>query len=97
MKQFVSSWMKDNPIPENDSIINKNIIEDFNIELDNKIAFVKYKKTQNTPNGLKKTILESRVFKLEKDEWKIVGMVSSPGYSTPKSSKNVFVHNDTKQ
>jgi hypothetical protein len=96
LKQFVASWMKDNPIPENDSIINKSTIEDFNVELDNEIAFVKYKKNQIMPDGLKKTILESRVFKLDKAEWKIVGLVSVPSYSTFKSSKNIFVHNDTK-
>lgn len=97
LKQFVASWMKDNPIAENDSIINKSVIEDFNVELDNEIAFVNYKKSLMMPDGLKKVILENRVFKLDKDEWKILGMVSAPGYPTPKSSKNVFVHNDTKQ
>jgi hypothetical protein len=30
-------------------------------------------------------------------EWKILGMTSAPGYSTPKSTPNIFIHNDVKK
>jgi hypothetical protein len=94
LNQFVGGWMKENPIPDSDSLLKQDIIEDFQVELSNQLAFVRYKKNHKMPDGKVKILLESRIFKLDNNEWKILGMTSAPGYATAKSTANVFIHND---
>ncbi len=94
LSQFVSSWMKENPKPETDTVLNRDSISDFHIEQSGKIAFIKYTNHHMLTDGKTKTFLENRTFKFNNGEWKILAMVSSPAYNTPKSSKNIFTHND---
>ena len=94
LNQFVSQWMKDNPTPDSDTLLKQDTIDDFQVELSNGLAFVRYKKNHMMPDGKVKVLLESRTFKLVENEWKILGMTSAPGYTTPKSTANVFIHND---
>ena len=94
LNQFVTQWMKENPTPDSDTLLKQDTIDDFKVELSNDVAFVRYKKNHKMPDGKTKALLENRVFKLIDNEWKILGMVSAPGYATPKSTANVFIHND---
>ncbi len=94
LNQFVSQWMKDNPAPEADTLLKLDTIDDFKVELSHGLAFVSYKKNHMMHDGKVIILLESRIFKLVDNEWKILGMISAPGYTTPKSSANVFVHNN---
>ncbi len=94
LNQFVSSWMKENPTPDADDLLKKDTIEDFKVETSDGLAFVRYKKKQMLPDGKTKVILESRTFKRSGNDWKIIGMTSAPGYTTAKSTANVFTHND---
>ncbi len=97
LNQFVSQWMKENPIPDSDTLLKQDTIDDFQVELSNELAFVRYKKNHMMPDGKIKVLLESRTFKLVENEWKIVGMTSAPGYATPKSVANIFIHNDVQK
>lgn len=92
LQQFVAGWMKENPNPESDSLLLQDKIEDFKTEISGSLAFVRYKKLKKETGGVTKVILENRVFKQQNNQWKILGMVSAPGYNTPSSSPNVFVH-----
>ncbi len=94
LNQFVTQWMKENPTPDSDTLLKQDTIDDFKVEMSNDVAFVRYKKNHKMPDGKTKVLLENRVFKLIDNEWKILGMVSAPGYATPKSTANVFIHND---
>jgi hypothetical protein len=94
LNQFVGQWMKENPTPDSDSLLKQDVINDFNVELSNDLAFVRYKKNHMMPDGKVKVLLESRTFKLVNNEWKILGLTSAPGYATSKSTANIFVHND---
>ncbi len=89
--------MKENPTPDSDSLFKLNTIEDFQVEQADHLAFVRYKNNRMLPNGKTKVFLESRTFQLMHNEWKILSMVSTPGYATSKSSTNIFVHNDSLQ
>jgi hypothetical protein len=95
--QFVSKWMKENPTPQSDTLLKQDTIEDFHVELSNEIAFVSYKNNHMMPDGKAKVFLENRIFKLIDNEWKILSITSAPGYSTPKSTSNVFIHNDVQK
>ena len=94
LNKFVSQWMKENPKPDSDTLLKQDTINDFQVELSDDIAFVRYKKNHMMPDGNVKILLENRTFKLIDNEWKILGMTSAPGYGTPKSTTNVFIHND---
>lgn len=97
LNQFVSQWMKENPTPDSDTLLKQDTIDDFQVELSTGLAFVRYKKNHVMPDGKVKVLLESRTFKLVENEWKILGMTSAPGYATPKSTSNVFIHNDAQK
>lgn len=97
LNQFVSKWMKENPKPDSDSLLKQDTIDDFKVELSDELAFVRYKKNHLMPDGKIKVLLESRTFKLVENEWKILGLTSAPGYATPKSTANVFIHNDVQK
>ncbi len=97
LNKFVSTWMKENPIPDSDSLLKQDTIDDFQVDLSDSLAFIRYKKNHKMPDGKIKILLESRTFKLVDSEWKILGMTSAPGYSTPKSTPNIFIHNDVKK
>jgi hypothetical protein len=97
LNQFVSQWMKDNPIPDSNTLLKQDTIDDFQVELSNGLAFVRYKKNHMMPDGKVKVLLENRTFKLLDNKWKILGMTSAPGYATPKSTANVFIHNDVQK
>ncbi len=94
LNQFVSIWMKENPVPDSDSLLKQDVIDDFKVELSDQLAFVRYKKNHKMPDGKVKILLENRTFKLIDNEWKILGMTSAPGYATVKSTTNIFIHND---
>ena len=93
LSQFVSTYMKENPVPDSDSLLKKDVVEDFQSEIGDKLAVVRYKKNHMMPDGKFKILLESRVFQKDGDQWKIICMTSAPGYATPKSSSNIFMHN----
>jgi hypothetical protein len=97
LNQFVSQWMKENPTPDSDTLLKQDTIDDFVVELSDGLAFVRYKKNHMMPDGKVKVLLESRTFKLVENEWKILGMTSAPGYTTPKSTANIFIHNDVQK
>ena len=88
--------MKENPIPDSDSLLKKDVVTDFQSEISDKLAVVRYKKNHMMPDGKFKILLESRVFQKDGENWKIIGMTSATRYSTPKSSPNIFMHNDVK-
>lgn len=96
LNQFVGNWMKENPVPDSDSLLQLDTIDDFQVELSDSLAYIRYQKKHRMPDGKTKTLLESRTFKLVNQEWKILGMTSAPGYSTPNSTANIFIHNDSK-
>jgi hypothetical protein len=97
LSQFVGSWMKQNPVPEADSLLKKEVIEDVQTVLGDKVAFLRYKKNKFMPDGSKKIMLENRTFELINNEWKIIGMTSAPGYNSKGSEPNVFIHTTAKQ
>jgi hypothetical protein len=96
LNQFVSSWMKINPKPDSDNDLKLDSITDFQSELSNNLAYVTFKKQHHMPDGKIRTLLETRVFKLNGTDWKIISLISAPGFNTPKSSNNIFLHNDSK-
>jgi hypothetical protein len=96
LNQFVGSWMKINPKPESDTDLKLDSITDFQSELTNNLAYVTFKKQHHMPDGKIRTLLENRVFKHNGSDWKIISLTSAPGYNTPKSSNNIFLHNDSK-
>jgi hypothetical protein len=96
LQQFVHTWMKENPAPVSDSLLQKEQIADFQAQLADKLAFVRYKKIKTGANGQPQTILEQRTFQWQDSSWKIIGMVSAPGYNSKGSTDNVFVHGEAK-
>lgn len=92
LEQFVGGWMKANPVPEPDSLLRKDTLEDFLAIIDNTVAFVRYKKKRTQPDGQSKLMLENRSFQKIDGAWKIIGMTSAPGYDRTGSDRNVFVH-----
>lgn len=92
LEQFVGGWMKENPTPEPDSLLKKERIEDFQLELADKLAFVRFKKIRHRPGKSEQLILENRTFQYTNGGWKIIGMTSAPGYNTKGSNSNIFVH-----
>jgi hypothetical protein len=46
LSQFVSTYMKENPIPDADSLLKKDVVTDFQSEISDKLAVVRYKKNQ---------------------------------------------------
>jgi hypothetical protein len=96
LNQFVGSWMKQNPVPEADSLLKKEVIEDVQTVVGDKVAFLRYKKNKFLPDGSKKMMLENRTFELINNEWKIIGMTSAPGYNSKGSEQNVFIHTTVK-
>ncbi|TAH02141.1 MAG: hypothetical protein EAZ15_05840 [Sphingobacteriales bacterium] len=96
LNQFISKWMKENPTPYSDIVLKHDTIQDFKVEIADKLAFVQYKKN-HVIDGKVKMLLQSRTFKLINNEWKILGFTSAVGYSTTNSTKNVFLHRDVKE
>ncbi len=94
LEQFVSQYMKDNPVPDSDSLLKLDVVNDVHVQATGQLAFLRYKKLHRMPGGQSKTILESRVFQKDGEDWKIVSMISAPGYLTTNSSANVFTHKD---
>lgn len=92
LEQFVGGWMKENPVPVPDSLLQKDRIEEFHAQIADRLAFVRYKKTRFKEDGTPQTMLEQRTFEREPNGWKIIGMTSAPGYDSKGSTGNVFVH-----
>jgi hypothetical protein len=92
LEQFVGGWMKENPVPAPDSLLKKERIEDFQLELADKLAFVRFKKIRQRPGQPEQLLLENRTFQRINNEWKIIGMTSAPGYNSKGSNGNIFVH-----
>jgi hypothetical protein len=95
LNRFVGSWMKINPKPESDTDLKLDSIIDFKSELSKNLAYVTFKKQHHMPDGKTRMLLENRVFKLIGADWKIISLTSVPAYNTPKSTNNIFLHNDS--
>lgn len=88
LEKFVGDWMKENPNPEPAS----NTYDDFHSVVSGDLAFLRYKKSFKTKEGIAKTMLEHRTFQNIDGEWKVIGMTSAPGYDTKGSTPNIFMH-----
>ncbi len=96
LSKFVGDYMKENLVPESNTMLKQDKIENFQAEIAGALAFVSYRKQRKMPDGKTQTMLETRTFKMVDKQWKILAMVSAPGYGSTNSSTNIFVHNDIK-
>jgi hypothetical protein len=96
LNQFVTNYMKENPTPDSDSLLNLNTYQNVTLEQANDLVFLNYQLNQMTAKGTYKLIRETRTFKKENNQWKILSLTSAPGYNTANSSNNVFVHTPSK-
>jgi hypothetical protein len=94
VRTFVGDWMTANPAPDSAALTMRDTIQDFHAEIGDQLAFVRFKRPHLMPDGKVKLLIESRTFQRVDGAWKILGMTSAPGYLTPRSTPNVFTHND---
>jgi hypothetical protein len=97
LQKFVSDWMKENPKADPAANVKGTNFANLTYEIGDKVAFVRFMKFTPSKNGGSKVTLESRTFKKVNNDWKIIGMVSAPGYSNAKSTNNIFVHEPAKK
>jgi hypothetical protein len=97
LKQFVGEWMKANPIPvdyEKAQFKNSNV--KVTLDATGNTAFVSFEQTNIQPDSTLRNTVGSRTMIKENNTWKILSMTSYPNDSTAGSTKNIYVHKESK-